>query len=83
MDTSLASGEVGGAQALLVTEKGSKGPAKPWLTVKETAEVLEMAVNTIYAAIETGQFPFEWKRIGRQIRVSAKSLGLGCGEAEV
>ncbi|HKX33178.1 MAG TPA: helix-turn-helix domain-containing protein [Blastocatellia bacterium] len=78
MDTSLRSG--GEEKAPLVVKGERQVVAKPWLTVKETAEVLEMSVNTIYAAIETGQFPFEWKRVGRQIRVSAKSLGLGCGE---
>ena len=66
---------------------GERGPVvgqekkqKPWLSVLEAAEVLGIHRDTLYGAIRENKVSFEWMRIGGQIRISAKSLGLGCGE---
>jgi hypothetical protein len=49
---------------------------KPWLTVAETAEILEKKRSTIYEQIRTGIFPFEYRRAGTSILISARDLGV-------
>lgn len=47
-----------------------------WLTPDEASEVIGDKVDAIYRDIREGQFPFEYVRIGKRIKISARSLGL-------
>jgi excisionase family DNA binding protein len=49
---------------------------KYWLTVEEAAPLLGETPDAIYRAIREGEFPWEFVRIGRRIKISAKSIGL-------
>ncbi len=41
-----------------------------WLTVPEAAERLRISKNLIYTMIREGRFPFEWEKLGKNIRIS-------------
>ena len=47
-----------------------------WLDPDEVAEMTGDDRQAIYRAIRLGQFPFDYVRIGRKIKISARSLGL-------
>jgi predicted DNA-binding transcriptional regulator AlpA len=47
-----------------------------WLDPDEVAELTGDDRQAIYRAIRLGQYPFEHVRIGRKIKISARSLGL-------
>lgn len=49
---------------------------KLWLTPAEAAGVIGDKPDAIYRDIREGQFPFEFVRIGKRIKISARSLGL-------
>jgi hypothetical protein len=49
---------------------------KLWLTPAEAASVIGDKPDAIYRDIREGQFPFEFVRIGKRIKISARSLGL-------
>jgi hypothetical protein len=57
--------------------------SKHWLKPKEAAPYTPWSHKTIYDRIREGKFPFEFKRSGRSILISARSLGIiPEGEAE-
>lgn len=47
-----------------------------WLTPAEAAEIIGDKTDAIYRDIRENQFPFEYVRIGKRIKISARSLGL-------
>lgn len=47
-----------------------------WLTVDEAAPYLGIEPQAIYRAIREDVFPFDFVRIGRKIKISARSIGL-------
>jgi predicted DNA-binding transcriptional regulator AlpA len=47
-----------------------------WLDPAEVAELTGDDRQAIYRAIRLGQYPFTHVRIGRKIKISARSLGL-------
>lgn len=49
---------------------------KYWLRVKEASPVTGLSAKAIYEQIRTGIFPFEFRRAGGAILISARSLGL-------
>lgn len=49
---------------------------KLWLTPAEAAGVIGAKTDAIYRDIREGQFPFEFVRLGKRIKISARSLGL-------
>src|SRR5262247_673022 len=49
---------------------------KHWLNVEEVAPILGETPDAVYYAIRQRQFPFEFVRIGRRIKISARSIGL-------
>lgn len=49
---------------------------KLWLSPAEAAGVIGAKPDAIYRDIRQGQFPFEFVRIGKRIKISARSLGL-------
>ena len=53
-------------------------PAFPrlWLSVEEASPVIGDKPDKIYRDIREKQFPFEFVRIGKRIKISARSLGL-------
>lgn len=65
------------------TEEASQTEAqlpKLWLTIKEAAPVIGDDPPTIWRDIRENQFPFEFVRCGKRIKISARSLGLLGGE---
>src|SRR5262245_54490239 len=62
----------------LAASKKKKGGQMPkhWLKPKEAAPYTPWSHKTIYDRIREGKFPFEFKRSGRSILISARSLGL-------
>jgi hypothetical protein len=49
---------------------------KLWLDPAEVAPLIGEDCQAIYRDIRLGNFPFEFVRIGRRIKISARSLGL-------
>lgn len=49
---------------------------KLWLTVREAAPLLGRKPSAIYEQIRLGIFPFEFRRAGVAILISAQDLGL-------
>lgn len=49
---------------------------KLWLDVDEVSPHLGDSPAAIYDAIRRNQFPFEFVKIGRRIKISARSIGL-------
>jgi hypothetical protein len=49
---------------------------KHWLKPKEASPVTGLKVKTIYEQIRRGIFPFEYRRAGTSILISARDLGL-------
>jgi hypothetical protein len=49
---------------------------KLWLSVDEAALLIGDKPDAIYRDIRVGQFPFKFVRIGKRIKISARSLGL-------
>lgn len=49
---------------------------KLWLSPAEAAPIIGDKPDAIYRDIREGQFPFEFVRIGKRIKISARSLGL-------
>jgi hypothetical protein len=49
---------------------------KLWLTPAEASPFIGDSPDAIYRDIRQGQFPFEFVRIGKRIKISARSLGL-------
>lgn len=49
---------------------------KLWLSVEEAAPILGVKTDAIYRDIREKQFPFEFVRLGKRIRISARSIGL-------
>lgn len=49
---------------------------KLWLTPEEAADVLGNKRDAVYRDIREGKFPFEYVRIGKRIKISARSLGV-------
>jgi excisionase family DNA binding protein len=47
-----------------------------WLTVEEAAPYLGDDPQAIYRAIREGDFPWDYVRLGRKIKISARSIGL-------
>jgi hypothetical protein len=47
-----------------------------WLDPDEAAALTGDDRQAIYRAIRLGQYPFKYVRIGRKIKISARSLGL-------
>ena len=47
-----------------------------WLTVEEASPYLGDTPEAIYRAIREGDFPFDYVRIGRRIKISARSIKL-------
>lgn len=47
-----------------------------WLTFEEASPYLGDSPEEIKDAIRNGDFPFEYVRIGRRIKISARSIGL-------
>jgi hypothetical protein len=47
-----------------------------WVGVKEAAQATGRKQKTIYEQIRTGTFPFEVRRAGTAILISARDLGL-------
>ena len=47
-----------------------------WLTIAEAAPYLGDPPDAIYRAIREGDFPWEYVRLGRRIKISARSIGL-------
>ncbi len=50
--------------------------ARLWLSVDEAAPLIGDKPDAIYRDIRQGQFPFEFVRIGKRIKISARSIGL-------
>ena len=53
---------------------------KLWLSVEEAAPVIGDPPASIYRDIREQQFPFEFVKSGKRIKISARSLGLIGGE---
>lgn len=49
---------------------------KLWLDPEEAAPIIGADRQSIYRDIRLGNFPFEFVRIGRRIKISARSIGL-------
>jgi hypothetical protein len=49
---------------------------KLWLRVKEASPVTGLSEKAIYEQIRTGIFPFEYRRAGTSILISARDLGV-------
>ena len=49
---------------------------KLWLSPAEAAPIIGDKPDAIYRDIREGQFPFEFVRIGKRIKISARALGL-------
>jgi hypothetical protein len=49
---------------------------KLWLDPEEVAPIIGSDRQSIYRDIRLGNFPFEFVRLGRRIKISARSLGL-------
>lgn len=47
-----------------------------WLSVEEAAPLIGDKKDAIYRDIREGQFPFEFVRCGKRIKISARSIGL-------
>ena len=47
-----------------------------WLSVDEAAPLIGEKPDAIYRDIREGQFPFEFVRCGKRIKISARSIGL-------
>ncbi len=47
-----------------------------WLSVAEAAPLIGEKTDAIYRDIRENQFPFEFVRLGKRIKISARSLGL-------
>jgi len=47
-----------------------------WLTVDEAAPYLGDPPDAIYRAIREGDFPWDYVRLGRKIKISARSIGV-------
>jgi hypothetical protein len=50
-------------------------------TVEDFAPRISMPAHAVYRAIREKKFPFPVVRIGRQIRIDARSLSLADGQA--
>lgn len=48
--------------------------APAWLSVGETARLLRLTTETLYASLKAGTFPFEAHRIGRVWRIRASDV---------
>lgn len=57
-------------QQLAIAESDTQ--LKPWLTVKETADYLQVSPDTVYELIYQGRIPA--KKVGRQWRISRAKL---------
>jgi len=49
---------------------------KLWLDPEEVAPIIGRDRQSIYRDIRLGNFPFQFVRIGRRIKISARSLGV-------
>ena len=49
---------------------------KLWLSPEEAAPILGETKQSIYRDIREGQFPFDFVRCGKRIKISARSIGL-------
>jgi hypothetical protein len=47
-----------------------------WLSVEEAAPLIGDKPDAIYRDIRLNQFPFEFKKSGKRIKISARSIGL-------
>jgi hypothetical protein len=47
-----------------------------WVSIKITSQVTGKSEKALFEQIRTGIFPFEYRRAGRSILVSARDLGL-------
>lgn len=47
-----------------------------WLTVEEAAPYIGDDPQAIYRHIREGGFPWDYVRLGRKIKISARSIGL-------
>jgi hypothetical protein len=58
-------------------DKMITGRAIPlWLSVEEAAPWIGETKDAIYRDIRENQFPFDFVRHGKRIKISAKSIGL-------
>jgi hypothetical protein len=56
--------------------KKTDTPVRLWLSVKEAAPIIGDDEDAIWRDIRLNQFPFEFVRSGKRIKISARSLGL-------
>jgi hypothetical protein len=49
---------------------------KLWLTPAEALPIYGGKIDGLYRDIRLGQFPFEYVKVGKRIKISAQSLGL-------
>jgi hypothetical protein len=49
---------------------------KLWLDPVEVGPLIGEDVQTVYRDIRTGKFPWEYVKLGRRYKISARSLGL-------
>ncbi|MGH9839696.1 MAG: helix-turn-helix transcriptional regulator [Blastocatellia bacterium] len=47
-----------------------------WLSVDQAAPLIGDKPDAIYRDIRAGQFPFRFVRIGKRIKICARSIGL-------
>lgn len=47
-----------------------------WITVEQAAPLIGDKPDSIYRDIREGQFPFRFVRIGKRIKICARSIGL-------
>jgi excisionase family DNA binding protein len=47
-----------------------------WLSVEQAAPLIGEKKDAIYRDIREGQFPFEFVKCGKRIKISARSIGL-------
>lgn len=47
-----------------------------WVSIKVTAQATDSTEKALYEQIRKGIFPFEYRRAGSRILVSARDLGL-------
>lgn len=59
----------------------TNSPARVWLTPAEAAAILGVSLNTVYRALEAGNFPAPSVKLGRQWRISRLGLDRLAGAA--